>query len=122
MAVRLLPAVHGHIADSVHDHEPGRWSARRQTQWFTGPLAPGFRWLAVLREEPVTSPEDHCGPAVWPTRGPRDPRAVARTPADIGVLPWTGRTVPPMAHPPSPCPATDGGPADRPDPPDLCQR
>jgi hypothetical protein len=48
---------------------PAGWPARRQKKWFTGPLARGIRWLTVLGEEPARSPEDHCGPAVWPAHG-----------------------------------------------------
>src|ERR1039457_1497819 len=52
MRVPLCPAVHGHIADSVRDHEPGRmvgslW-ARKRRQRFTEPLAPGAVIIRLL--------------------------------------------------------------------------
>jgi hypothetical protein len=50
---------------------------------YTEPLVPGFRWPAVLGEEPVRFPEDHWWidrlAHAWPTGSPRDPRAITRT-------------------------------------------
>jgi hypothetical protein len=93
--------VHGHIADSVRDHEPGRgvgsFPTRRRSKRFTEPLAPGFRRPTVLGEEPARPPDDHWwsdSPALaWPTRsaGSREnPVAGYRGVA----LDWGG-TVPP---------------------------
>ena len=86
MGVRLFPAVHGHIADSVRDHGPGLgriWADRSgrgsRSGRFTEPLAPGFRWPPSSVKSPSGSRKITGGSRVWPTRGPRNPRALTRT-------------------------------------------
>jgi hypothetical protein len=74
MRVPLCPAVHGHIADSVRDHEP-RPGGRRcritrdeEAEAVTGSLAPGISGARHLLAESPLGPEDHW----WPTwSGPR---------------------------------------------------
>jgi hypothetical protein len=87
MGVRLFPAVHGHIADSVRDHEPG------PVAHSGGSLGAGKRKRAIPRtalpldfdgspssvKNPPGSGKITGGSRVWPTHDPRDPRAVART-------------------------------------------
>jgi len=99
MGVRLFPAVHGHIADSVRDHGPG----------------PGGGFGRIVRggeEEAGGSPNrlllDFYGPPssvrspsgsgkmtgrsrVWPSHGPLGSTGSRENAADIGVSPWTDR-------------------------------
>src|ERR1022692_418050 len=84
MRVPLCLAVHGHIADSVRDHEPGRvvgsLRARKRRQRFTEPLAAVISMTTVLGDEYARPPRTITGgPTVWPTHGPRNPPAVTRT-------------------------------------------
>jgi hypothetical protein len=97
IGVRLFPAVHGHIADSVRDHGPGLVGAfgrncsgrGSRSGRFTEPLALGFRCPPSPGEEPLRLPEDHwwiegLGRAL--TAGSTDTH---KNPADIGVSLWT---------------------------------
>jgi hypothetical protein len=78
MRVPLCPAVHGHIADSVREHERGlagaAGSARGQrpgSEGFTEPLAPGSDRPSVLGEEAASPLIDHWSTGrahAWPTR------------------------------------------------------
>jgi hypothetical protein len=92
MGVRLFPAVHGHIADSVRDHGPGL------VAHLGGSLVTGKReravhrtacsWIsmpAVLGEEPSGSRKITGGSRVWPTGS----MGTHESPADIGVSLWT---------------------------------
>jgi hypothetical protein len=87
MGVRLFPAVHGHIADSVRDHGPGSVAhlggslgggeaeaGGSPNRWFLD-----FDGLPSSVKNPPGSGKITGGTRVWPTHGPRDPRAVART-------------------------------------------
>ena len=64
---------------------------QKRSQWFTEPLAPGFRCPAVLGEEPASPPDDHWWSAglacAWPVRfaGCRESPV-----ADLGASPWAG--------------------------------
>jgi hypothetical protein len=89
MRVRLFPAVHGHIADSVRDHETGLLAhlggIARDGEAEAGG-SPNRLLLdfdaCVLGEEPVRLRKITGGSRVWPTHGPRGPRH-SREPADI---------------------------------------
>ena len=92
MGVRLFPAVHGHIADSVRDHGPGlgahlggstgtgkrkRAVHRTACSWISMP--------AVLDEEPVRLPEDHWWVESLAHAWPMGSTGTHENPADIGV-------------------------------------
>jgi hypothetical protein len=87
MGVRLFPAVHGHIADSVRDHGPGLVAHLGRSLGGGEAEAGGTpnRWILDFDGLPssVKSPSGSRkitgGSTVWPTRGPRDPRAITRT-------------------------------------------
>ena len=86
MGVRLFPAVHGHIADSVRDHRPvlvaHSGGIARDGEAEAGGSPTACSWismLAVLSEEPSRLPEDHWWIERLATRSPRDPRALTRT-------------------------------------------
>ncbi len=93
MRVRLCPAVHGHIADSVRDHEPGpggRIALGEEAEEAVHRTAGStvLRWPAVLGEGParpgsslVVDSLAHAQPA-----GSGGSRG---DPADLGVSPWT---------------------------------
>jgi hypothetical protein len=96
MRVRLFPAVHGHIADSVRDHGPGlvahlggSFGTGKRSERFTEPLAPGFRCPPSPVNSPSGSRKITGGSTVWPTHGPRDPQALTRTLRISGVSLWT---------------------------------
>src|SRR6266851_8925693 len=68
------------------------WSPGRSKR-FAEPLAPGFRWPAVLGEEPARiSGRSLMVDLLWLTHGPREPRAVARALLISGFRPGLGRT------------------------------
>jgi hypothetical protein len=87
MGVRLFPAVHGHIADSVRDHEPGPVAHLGRIARAGEAEADGSPNRLVLHfDGPLFSVKSPSGPGkitggsrVWPTHGPWAPRAVART-------------------------------------------
>ena len=57
MGARLFPAVHGHIADRVRDHEPVQWRitgiarGAKAERGFTEPLAQPISMASHLGEE-----------------------------------------------------------------------
>src|SRR5450755_3754303 len=73
MRVPLCPAVHGHIADSVRDHEPGPGGRIALDEEAEGAVhRTACCWISMARQpQKITG-----GPAVWPAHSPR---AVART-------------------------------------------
>src|SRR5258707_14116225 len=109
MSVRLLPAVHGHIADSVRDHEP-RWGGRR------GQIARGEEAKEAVRPNrllPISTPSLASVTAV-PLGGKitGDPRPGPRTAHTIRRPPWfSGSAREPGARPRCPAAVSIGAPA-----------
>ena len=87
MGVRLFPAVHGCIADSVRDHEPGPvahlgadYSGRGSGSGrFTEPLDPGFRCLPSSVKSRQALGRSLVGSRFRPMLGLRDSRALTTT-------------------------------------------
>jgi hypothetical protein len=71
MRVPLCPAVHGHIADSVRDHEPGPGSRIALDEEAEGAVhRTACRWISMARQpQKITG-----GPTVWPAHSPRPSR------------------------------------------------
>jgi hypothetical protein len=93
MGVRLFPAVHGHMADSVRDHGPGLGAhlggiardGEAEADGFTEPLVPGFRCPPSSGKGPSGSRKITRGSRVWPTGS----TGSHENAADIGVSTWT---------------------------------
>ena len=92
MRVPLCLAVHGHIADSARDHEPGsggRIALDEEAEEAVHRAA--CSWISMVRRPRQARGKITGGRTVWPTHGPQDPWAVARTLLVCRVSPWTGR-------------------------------
>jgi hypothetical protein len=108
MGVRLFLAVHGHIADSVGDHEPGQVQARlgcsrpaAGSEWFTEPLDPlsrsshaPRRGLAGHERSPVIA---GCSPRIS-CRIRRRVRRPGRRRGDQHELPGAAPAGAPVVH------------------------
>ena len=86
MGVRLFPAVHGHIADSVRDHGPGLGAhlggllgaGKAEAGGSPNRLLLDFDGPQSSVKNPSGSGKITGGSRDWPTHGPWDRRAVAR--------------------------------------------